>query len=343
MKKRALPALLLTLVMLCSFAACSAKGQSAAYDAAAPQAPAAYMDAEMKAEEMGVTNTEMAYSAVSGGANAQSAPAEADKVQPDSVRKIVYNADMSVTADDPAAALQALIDQNAALGGYLASSYTRTDELGAYHCSAELKVPADRLEALVAAAEATGRVDSYQLYSDDITRDYYDIQARLNSAKAEEAQLLEILEKCETVEDIIVVRQSLAAVRSDIESYQGQINLWDNLVSFATLHISISRTPRASVEKENELIALWKASDVWNRMGRAFQNSVRFVINALGAIGIFLAYAIIPAAVVATLIVLIVKLCKASRAKRAIRKEKRLAKKAERRAAREENHTIQNE
>lgn len=218
------------------------------------------------------------------------------------VKKIIYNADMSVTADDPAKALEAMLQKVKSLGGYVSGSYATTDELGTDYAYATLKVPADQLDALVSAANELGKVKDYRLSSDDISLSYYDMQARLNNAKAEEQQLLEILAKCETVEEILAVRQSLTSVRADIESYTAQMNLWDNLVTYATLNINISRTPKTAVEGENDLIQLWKASDVWNRMSRGFQNSARFVVNAIGAIGIFLAVAAIPAGVLFLLI-----------------------------------------
>ena len=213
------------------------------------------------------------------------------------VRKIVYTADMTITADDPEQALSDLIQRAQELGGYLSGSYTTTDDLGAYYSTATIKVPADRLEELVTAAEAAGKVEDYRLSSDDISLSYYDMQARLDNAKAEEQQLLEILAQCTTIEEILAVRSSLTSVRADIESYTAQMNLWDNLVSYATLNISINRTPKTAVEGDKELIQIWKASDTWGRMTRGFQNSARFVVNALGAIGIFLAVAIIPAGV----------------------------------------------
>ncbi len=218
------------------------------------------------------------------------------------VRKIVYTADMTVTVDDPAAALNTLLEKAKSLGGYVSGSYSTTDEEGTNYAYTTLKVPADQLEALVTAANALGKVNDYRLSSDDISLSYYDMQARLDNAKAEEQQLLEILAKCETVEDILAVRQSLTSVRADIESYTAQINLWDNLVSYATLNITINRTPKTAVEGENELVQLWKASDVWSRMTRGFQNSIRFVVNAIGAVGIFLAVAVIPAGVLFLLI-----------------------------------------
>ena len=72
------------------------------------------------------------------------------------------------------------------------------------------------------------------------------MQARLNNAKAEEQQLLEILAQCKTIEEILAVRQSLTSVRADIESYTAQMNLWDNLVSYATLNVTINRTPKTA-------------------------------------------------------------------------------------------------
>ncbi len=213
------------------------------------------------------------------------------------VRKIVYNADMAITADDPGATLEALIAKTEALGGYVSGSYATTDDEGTTYANATLKVPSAMLEELVTTANELGKVDSYRLNSDDISLSYYDLQARLDNAKAEETQLLDILARCETIEDILAVRQSLTSVRADIESYTAQINLWDNLVAYATLSVTINRTPKTAVEGEKDLIQLWKASDVWDKMARGFQNSARFVVNALGAIGIFLAIAAIPAGV----------------------------------------------
>ena len=252
-----------------------AKSASGTYDMAAPQA------------EMAATSNEAAAPESQTG----------EQTGDFDVRKIVYNADMTVAVDDPAAALNALLEKAKSLGGYVSGSYSTTDEKGTNYAYTTLKVPADQLEALVSAANALGKVNDYRLSSDDISFSYYDIQARLENAKAEEQSLLQILAKCETVEDILAVRQSLTSVRADIESYTAQMNLWDNLVSYATLNVTINRTPKTAVEGENELIQIWKASDVWNKMARGFQNSARFVVNAIGAIGIFLAVAIIPAGV----------------------------------------------
>ncbi len=233
------------------------------------------------------------------------------------VRKIVYTANMNLTTDDPALSLDTLVAKAKALGGYVSGSYTSTDERGANYATATLKVPAEKLDELITAANELGKVDDYRLSSDDISLSYYDMQARLDNAKAEEQQLLEILAKCETVEDILAVRESLTRVRSDIESYTAQMNLWDNLVAYATLNVNISRTPLTAVEGEKDLIQLWKASDVWDKMSRGFTNSLRFIVNAVGAIGIFIAVAAIPVGLLFLLIGLPIILHKKNKRKKA--------------------------
>jgi hypothetical protein len=286
--KRTLIALILCAVLLTSIGCAAAPASTESSMDYAKPAGGSYNDMAAAAPQ-----AEMAVSYEEAAPAQQAGEPEGDF----DVRKIVYNADMTVTVDDPAAGLQTLLDKTKSLGGYISGSYSTTDELGTNYAYATLKVPADQLEALVSAANALGKVNDYRLSSDDISLSYYDMQARLDNAKAEEQQLLQILARCETIEEILAVRQSLTSVRSDIESYTAQMNLWDNLVAYATLSVTIYRTPKTAVEGENELIQMWKASDVWNRMSRGFQNSARFVVNAIGAIGIFLAVAAIPAGV----------------------------------------------
>ena len=312
LSRRTILSLLVSAVLLFSFGCASRAAQTeaayapapadAAYDAAAPQANSS--------ESFSVSKD------AAGASTAQSTTQDAPTGDFD-VRKIVYTADMTITADSPEQALAALSAKAEELGGYVSGSYTTNDDEGAYYATATLKVPADQIEALVTAAKATGKVNDYRLSSDDISLSYYDMQARLDNAKAEEQQLLEILAQCKTIEEILSVRQSLTQVRADIESYTGQMRLWDNLVSYATLNLTINRTPKTAVQGEKELIQLWKASDTWNRMSRGFQNSARFVVNAIGAIGIFLAVAILPAGILFLAIGLPIILHKKNKRKKA--------------------------
>ena len=224
-------------------------------------------------------------------------------------KKIIYNANVSIRTDDPVAALSQAIALCESYGGYIESSFSRPETNGrSASANATLKVPAEKLDALLEGVKGLGKVETSNIYSNDITGSYYDIQARLNAQKAEEQTLLKLLDECTNVEEVLAVREQLLEVREQIESYQARINSWDNQVSYATIELSISQTIKPVVEKEEEPIELWKSSEVWKKIKLGFSNSWRFVVNAVYAIGIGIAYGLLPVIVIGGIIFLLIKL-----------------------------------
>ena len=228
-------------------------------------------------------------------------------------KKIIYTAHLRIRADVPSEAAAAAEQACTALGGYIAASYNTTYSNGTSYASATLKVPAEQLETLVDQLSALGTKEELQLTSDDVTRSYYDVQARLTSAKAEEKTLLALLSDCETVEEVLLVREQLAYIRSEIESYQASINLWDHQVAYATVELTVRETEKTAVEGENNQIELWKGTDVARRIVNGFDNSWRFLVNAVSAVGIALSYTLLPALVLLLLVFGLVRLIKLAR------------------------------
>ncbi len=334
MKRKNICILALCLMLLLS-AGCSAKASSST--AHYVSAPAAAAGESYYAEEAD-SYVGMDYESAKEP-NSMPVPDPSDqKSAAQNGSKIIYNSDVSIRCDDPAQALNRAIELCASYGGYLANSYMNAgDDNFPSYANATLRVPADRLDALISGVKGLGKVEYSNINSDDISQAYYDISARLEATKAEEASLLKLLNECTNVEEVLMVRQELLDVRQQIESYQTKINRWDNQVSYATLTLNIQETVKPAVEKEKEPIELWKSSDVWKKIKLGFSNSWRFAVNAIYAIGIAIAYALIPiiliGAIVFGIVKLIVFLARKSKAKRAarqtVRKEKQEKRKQE--------------
>ena len=307
------PAVVMSVLLLfCTGCANSASSSDAAYGLGAmvaetesysvqstASAPAAMAPMEDAIAEEAVMN-----STAGGTANAKT---EAY------AKKIIYTAYLRIRADVPQDAAAAAEEACTALGGYVSASYNTTYSDGTSYASATLKVPAEQLETLVDQLSAIGEKEELQLTSDDVTRSYYDVQARLTAAKAEEKTLLALLSDCETVEEVLLVREQLSFVRSEIESYQASINLWDHQVAFATVELTVRETLKTAVEGENNTIELWKAADVGRRIVNGFDNSWRFLVNAVSAVGIALSYVLLPALVLLIIVYGIVRLIKLTR------------------------------
>ncbi|MDO8689361.1 MAG: DUF4349 domain-containing protein, partial [Dehalococcoidia bacterium] len=87
--------------------------------------------------------------------------------------------------------------------------------------------------------QALGTVQSQSLGSQDVTEQFIDLKARLESAQREELSLLNLLGKATSVSDILTIERELSRVRADLERFQGQLNFVERRVDLATLTVSL--------------------------------------------------------------------------------------------------------
>ena len=110
-----------------------------------------------------------------------------------------------------------------------------------------MRIPADRFEeAMVGLKGFALYVESEYVDADDVTEEYTDLEARLTNYQAEEAQYVAIMERANSVEEILKVTQSLSNVRYQIERIQGQLNYYDNRVDYSTISVSLNEDESVS-------------------------------------------------------------------------------------------------
>ena len=147
-----------------------------------------------------------------------------------------------------------------------------------------------------------GKVKDQSESSEDITSQYVDTQGRLNAKKLEEERLLDILSKCETVEDIIKVEERLGYIRADIEAYTSSINNWDKLVNFSTLNISVTEIGNTELDKISP--------DFGQKMKNSFIESFNIVIDSLQNFSIKAVRYSMPTLIIIVIIVVIILIIK---------------------------------
>jgi len=131
-------------------------------------------------------------------------------------------------------------------GGYVQSyysnnySYDYINNISLRSGNIVLRVPKEHYEESKSIIKEYGEVLNEDENTEDITSDYVDAEGRLRMKKLEEERLLSLLEKSESVEDIIKIEERLSMVRSDIEAYTSSIKNWDRLVEFSTITIEIT-------------------------------------------------------------------------------------------------------
>jgi hypothetical protein len=155
-------------------------------------------------------------------------------------RKIIYTGyiDLIVTDfDDAGKKLQKLVQDS---NGYIAKSDVGILTGERRRASWTLRIPTANFQSAMDAIAQLGYATSTRHDSQDITDEYYDLEARLKNKQVEEKRLLEHLQKSTgKLEDILAVEKELTRVRGEIELAQGRLQKLSKLSEMTTITVSM--------------------------------------------------------------------------------------------------------
>lgn len=160
-------------------------------------------------------------------------------------RRIIRNATLTLEVEQPARASQRIASIAEARGGYVVTSdsvkHVGTNGAAPYEVvTVELRVPAAQFDATLAdIRSAGGSVTAQKITGKDVTEEYIDLEARLRTQRALEAQLLEIMKRAQQVEDAISVQRELTNVRTEIERVEGRRRFLESQSSLSTISVTL--------------------------------------------------------------------------------------------------------
>ena len=319
-----LAALLLAALMLVSLCACGSSAAARKADSSYAQyaaAPAEEYSAYGAAYDMDEAPMAFAETEASLGlsTNGSDIPVGAKPAAGDiAVDKIIYSASATVETtafDETIEKLEAMIGQ---YGGFVESSsvsgnnYSSISRGYASRRSADyrIRIPSASFAAVMTGLSALGNVPYSNTYTENITSQYYDTQARLEAYRAQEESLLEMMRKAETVSDLLEIQEQLTEVRYRIESMQSTLTNWDRQVSYSTISLTVQEvqeyTPEAKLSFGQQLRLA--VSRGFKSLGDFFRDFLLWFVEALPALVIL--------AVVVFLVVLLVRRIRRRRAAR---------------------------
>jgi anti-sigma factor RsiW len=181
-------------------------------------------------------------------------------------RKLIRNATVEleiVSFDDAVQKITAFANEDR---GYVATTNSQKQANGKLRGQVIVKVLPENLDRLLQKVRGLGELKNQTLGTEDVTKAYFDTDARLKNAHVMEQRLIDMLKtKTGKVSDLLQVEKELGRVREDIEKMQGELKYWDSQVQFATVTISLAEKdmeePAAFLIKERSQLALY-APDV---------------------------------------------------------------------------------
>ena len=195
-------------------------------------------------------------------------PSQSDVEAPAALanRKLIRNATIEleiVSFDDAVQKINGIATEGR---GYVATTSSEKQANGKLRGEMVVKILPENLDRFLQKIRSLGELKNQTLGTEDVTKAYFDTDARLKNARVMEQRLIDMLKtKTGKVSDLLQVEKELGRVREEIEKMQGELKYWDSQVQFATVTISLAEKdmeePAVFLIKERAQLALY-APDV---------------------------------------------------------------------------------
>ncbi len=233
-------------------------------------------------------------------------------------RKLIRTVHIDAETQDMDALLPELESQINALGGYTESRelYNGSNDVRQWrNAHMTIRVPAEKADTFLSHVEGSANVTSLTEDLDDVTLQYVATESRVLALETEQDRLLELMEKAETMSDLLEIEARLTDIRYELETVASQLRLMDNQINYATIHLSLSQVTELTITEEQ---------NVWQRIATGFMNTLKGTGNTLVNILVFLisaSPALILIAVVIVVFVVIIRTAKKKRRKKLAQKK----------------------
>lgn len=228
----------------------------------------------------------------------------------DPERIVIKDADLTIVVESPPDILDRIVRLAEEMGGYVVSANLYQSRLDngqeVPRGSITIRVPTERLNDAINQIESTSDREplSKNISSQDVTREYTDLQSRLRNLEEAETQLREIMSSAHKTEDVLAVYNQLVQVREQIEIIKGQIQYYEQSAALSAISVDLL----ADEAVQPLTIGGWQPIGVAKDAIQALINALKFIATGLIWIALFILPVVILLALVFLLpLILIIK------------------------------------
>jgi uncharacterized protein DUF4349 len=178
-------------------------------------------------------------------------------------------------------------------GGFVASSATATGKRRSG--TLVIRIPVTQFESALGALSDLGTVGSRRVTGQDVTAQFVDLEARLKNWQAQEAVLLNLMAKANSIADSIRVQQNLQDVQLNIEEIKGQLRVLSDQADFSTINVSVAEAGFVAPEPARGSV-----------LQRAWHQAVEGFLGVIAAVVVGLGY-VLPLSILAGLLWLVMR------------------------------------
>jgi len=186
-----------------------------------------------------------------------------------SERMVIKTASLSVRVRDVAAANTRAIQLAEAGGGYVQSSSQWNE--GGERADLTIRVPPERFLPLIGDLEKLGAAEAKSISGEDVTEEYYDLDARLENLIQVRSRLFALLDRAVKVTDAVEVERELERVGGEVNQIKGRMKYLQTMTGLATVNLSLYTDEKPSAVPFIN----------WAMIGNGFVIAARWLVGSL--------------------------------------------------------------
>lgn len=136
-----------------------------------------------------------------------------------------------------------------------------------------IRIAPEKLDEMVEKLAAVGRnIDRKAIESEDVTRQYIDMETRLKSKRAVVERYQQLLQQAKNVQEVLQVEENLRKVTEEIESTEAQFRYLSQQIDRSTIYLTFYE-PIENVSSSGPSFG--------KRIGNAIRGGWQFLLNTI--------------------------------------------------------------
>lgn len=202
-------------------------------------------------------------------------------------RLVVRNTNLSLAVEDVRTVIDAIVGKAEKLGGFLVDSGLNVQD-GVATGQVSVRIPADKLREGLGEIRALGvKVVSENVTGTDVTSEYADLTARLETLTKTKAKFDQILNSATAINDILNVQREIVNLQAQIDSVRGQQKYFEQTAKLSLVTVYLAT---------DELALPYTPDEAW-RPVVVFREAVRSLIRSVRGLGIAVIWVVVYAPV----------------------------------------------
>lgn len=214
-------------------------------------------------------------------------------------QKLIYTADITIQTQKFQDTFDAVKDAISKVGGFVESESTTDSAWNWYYSDYRkssgtlrsfitVRVPSAKYREFLGLLEGTdGKITNKSEFVQNITKRYNDQSILIESLETQEKRLMEMMDKAETIEDMITIESRLSEVQTQLNQARNTLAGYDTDVNYSTINVQIEevlqyRSPQVQQTFIERLSSTFTRS--WRDFGDFLQDLVLAIVYLLAVI-----------------------------------------------------------